>query len=52
MIARLGADRVMFGTDAPNNVSTEMAKYDALDLTESVRAAVMGGTATRVFGLS
>ncbi|HEX7197461.1 MAG TPA: amidohydrolase family protein, partial [Candidatus Limnocylindria bacterium] len=52
MIARLGADRVMFGTDAPNNVSTEMAKYHALDLTESVRAAVMGGTATRVFGLS
>ena len=52
MIARVGADRVMFGTDAPNNVSTEIAKYDALGLTAPVRAAVLGGTATRVFGLS
>ena len=52
MIARVGADRVMFGTDAPNNVTAEIAKYDALDLTPTVRAAVLGGTATRVFGLS
>jgi predicted TIM-barrel fold metal-dependent hydrolase len=51
MIGRLGADRVMFGTDAPNNVSTEVAKYGALDLTPAQREAVLEGTARRVFNL-
>jgi predicted TIM-barrel fold metal-dependent hydrolase len=51
MIARLGADRVMFGSDAPNNVSTEVAKYASLDLTPQQREAVLEGTARRVFHL-
>ena len=49
MIQRLGGDRVMFGTDAPNNVATEFAKYESLDLDETTRTAVLGGTARRVF---
>ena len=51
MVQRLGADRVMFGTDSPNNVATEFAKYGSLDLDEATRAAVLGGTARRVFRL-
>ena len=51
MIQRLGADRVMFGTDSPNNVTTEFAKYRSLDLDEATSTAVLGGTARRVFGL-
>lgn len=49
MVDRLGSDRVMFGTDSPNNVSTEFAKYASLELSEAERSAVMGGTARRVF---
>ncbi|MGH8952700.1 MAG: amidohydrolase family protein [Acidimicrobiia bacterium] len=51
MIHKLGGDRVMFGTDAPNNVSTELAKYESLQLDDAARSAVMGGTARRVFGI-
>jgi predicted TIM-barrel fold metal-dependent hydrolase len=51
MIQKLGGDRVMFGTDSPNNVSTELAKYQSLDLDPATRAAVLGGTARRVFGI-
>lgn len=49
MIDKLGGQRVMFGTDSPNNVSTEFAKYDSLDLPETTRADVLGGTARRIF---
>jgi predicted TIM-barrel fold metal-dependent hydrolase len=52
MIRRLGADRVMLGTDAPANAGVELAKYRALDLNEQDYKAVTGGTAMRVFKLS
>lgn len=51
MIDKLGGSRVMFGTDSPNNVSTELAKYSSLDLDDRTRAEVLGGTARRVFGI-
>lgn len=49
MIARLGGSRVMFGTDSPGNVTTELAKYRSLDLDEATRSDVLGGTARRLF---
>ena len=51
-IRRLGTDRVMFGSDLPENVPVELAKYRHLHLSEDELAAVLGGTADRVFRLS
>jgi uncharacterized protein len=51
MIQRLGPDRVMFGTDSPSNVSTELAKYGSLGLDDAALTMVMGGTARRLFNL-
>ncbi|MPZ52518.1 MAG: amidohydrolase family protein [Acidimicrobiia bacterium] len=51
MINALGPDRVLFGTDTPENVRVELAKYEEIRLTEVEAAWVFGGTATAVFGL-
>lgn len=51
MVSRIGADRVMFGTDAPNNVATEIAKYGSIGLDDASIDAVLGGTARRIFGI-
>ena len=51
MIDAVGADRVMFGTDTPENIAVEFAKYGSLTLDDTVRAAVFHGTARRVFKL-
>ena len=50
-IRKLGAERVMFGTDIPLNASVELGKYKALHLTEEPYAWVHEGTARRVFRL-
>ena len=50
-IRKLGAERVMFGTDIPLNASAELGKYKALHLTEEPYAWVHEGTARRVFRL-
>jgi uncharacterized protein len=47
----LGPSRVMFGADVGMNVPVEQAKYAVLSLAAPDRAAVLGGTAERVFGL-
>lgn len=43
-IRKLGAERVMFGTDIPLNASVELGKYKALHLTEEPYAWVYEGT--------
>jgi hypothetical protein len=50
-IRRLGAERVMFGSDLPENIPVELAKYRHLRLSDDDLTAVLGGTAARVFGL-
>ena len=51
MVRALGAARVMFGSDHPSNVASELAKLRAIGLDEQQLARVLGGTARRVFGL-
>jgi predicted TIM-barrel fold metal-dependent hydrolase len=51
-IQALGPDRVMFGSDTADNLPVEVAKYRAMGLDDETRAAVLGGTAARVFKLN
>lgn len=51
MVRAIGAERVMFGSDHPSNVASELAKLRAIGLDEHQVAQVLGRTARRVFGL-
>ena len=51
MTARIGANRVMFGSDHLTNVAPELAKLHAIGLNEAQLEAILGGTAQRVFNL-
>jgi predicted TIM-barrel fold metal-dependent hydrolase len=51
MIRKLGADRVLFGSDHLTNLPVELVKYRSIGLTEQELSAVLGGTAGKVFGL-
>jgi uncharacterized protein len=51
MVRALGAERVMFGSDHPSNVASELAKLRSIGLDEAQLAQVLGRTARRVFGL-
>ncbi len=51
MVRTLGAERVMYGSDHPSNVASELAKLRSIGLDDAQLAAVLGGTARRVFGL-
>jgi predicted TIM-barrel fold metal-dependent hydrolase len=51
VIRRLGAERVMFGSDLLPNIPTELVKYRTIGLSEEELATSMQGTAARVFGL-
>ncbi|MBI2165686.1 MAG: amidohydrolase [Chloroflexi bacterium] len=51
-IRRIGADRVMFGTNFPMNDPAQYARVlDALPLTEEEKARIGAGNARRVIGL-
>ena len=50
-VQKLGADRVLFGSDTPANVPVELAKYRAASLSEEELATCLGGTAARIFQL-
>lgn len=50
-IALLGADRVMMGSDLPNNIMPELAKYQSIDVSESDRTTALSLTAAAVFGI-
>jgi len=47
----IGADRIMFGSDHPDNIPVELAKYRSLRLREDEMAACLGGTAARLYRL-
>ena len=51
LIRSLGADRVLFGSDLPENVPVELAKYRAARISSQEREMVLGGTAERLFKL-
>jgi CHASE3 domain sensor protein len=49
---RLGAGRLLLGSDHPENLAVELAKHRVLGLSEGDLAACLGGTAAKVFGLA
>lgn len=51
LLSRLGAGRMMMGSDLPANLPVELCKYLTLGLSEADLAACLGGTASRVFKL-
>lgn len=51
LVTRVGADRVMFGTDYPFDMSDCNPAALAAGLSENDRAPVMGGTAAALFGV-
>ena len=51
MIADLGANRVMLGSDYPANQTTELSKYRALNLFQFQQLLAYSQTAMDVFGL-
>ncbi len=50
-VRRLGAQRVLFGSDHAENAAAELAKLRTAGLTEEELTWVLGGTAATVFGL-
>lgn len=52
MIGRLGAQRVLFGSDHASNIPAELVKVAALGLSAEQLGAVLAGNAIRVFGLA
>jgi len=51
-VRTFGAERVMFGSDHADNVTTELAKLRSLDLDQADLAMVLGGTAAKVYDLA
>jgi len=51
LIKELGASRILFGSDLPENLPVELAKYKAANLTKSELDACLGGTAAKLFSL-
>ena len=49
LIQGIGVERILFGSDLPENVPVELAKYRAVHLNAKELAACLGGTAERVF---
>ncbi|RKN41052.1 amidohydrolase family protein [Micromonospora endolithica] len=52
MVRRLGAHRVMFGSDHIENIPVELAKFEAVRLTPAERRQVFAATAATVFPLT
>lgn len=52
MADAFGADRLLFGTDSPwEDQAAEIARIQALPLTEEEKRAILGGNAARLLGL-
>jgi len=51
LIKELGVDRILFGSDLPDNLPVELAKYKAAKLSVAELEACLGGTAARLFSL-
>lgn len=52
LISEVGADRILFGSDLPENLPIELAKYRNAKMKEEELALCLGGTAARVFRLN
>jgi hypothetical protein len=52
LIDKLGAARILFGSDLPGNVPVELAKYRALGLSAEDLSRCLGGTCTKLFRLA
>ena len=50
VLAHVPAERLMAGSDLPENVSTEIGKILALEVSDACKRAILSGTACRVFG--
>lgn len=51
LVARMGADRVLLGSDYPMGEADPVGLLAAAGLDEAARAAILGGNAARLFGL-
>lgn len=52
LIDQFGAERVMFGSDIPQNIPTELAKYNSIGITPAQLEQCLAGTAREVFKLT
>jgi predicted TIM-barrel fold metal-dependent hydrolase len=50
VLAHVAADRLIIGSDLPENTGTEIGKILALDVAAGKKRAILSGTADRVFG--
>jgi uncharacterized protein len=51
LVQELGAERMLMGSDQPDNLPVELAKYHAAGLTEAQLERIFSGTARMVFNL-
>ena len=52
VLEKHGADKILFASDAPwSNAGTEIAHIQALPITESDKAMLLGGNAQRILGM-
>ena len=51
LIEQATADRVMFGSDVPQNQAYEISKYNLLEISEEERKKCLGETAKKVFNI-
>lgn len=52
MVRAMGADKILFGSDAPwSNAGEEIKRINALPLSESEKDAILGGNAAKLLGL-
>jgi predicted TIM-barrel fold metal-dependent hydrolase len=52
MIRELGPERVLMGSDLPDNLATEIAKAKLIGLTDTELSDYLGGSASRIFRLN
>jgi predicted TIM-barrel fold metal-dependent hydrolase len=52
MIRELGSERVLMGSDLPDNLATEIAKAKSIGLTDAELSDYLGGSASRIFKLN
>jgi uncharacterized protein len=50
VLAQVPAERLMIGSDLPENTGTEVGKILTLDVSAECKRAILSGTARRVFG--
>jgi predicted TIM-barrel fold metal-dependent hydrolase len=51
MINAIGIERIMFGSDGPQNVGPELAKVEAIDMTDREKELYLGKNAINFYDL-